>query len=319
MQDVSVSLLLGFISTFMKNKDWLYLGSAFLAMFFWSFSFVWVKVAYQAYQPMTVILLRLIMATALLFPFAKLTGKLQPVKKADLKILVMLAFFEPFLYFMGESYGLMYISSTVAAVIVATIPLVTPFVAWHFFKEKLSVANIAGLLVSFVGVCMVVFTKSFGFAASPLGVALEFLAVLSAVGFAVLLKRLTASYNAFTILTYQNLFGLFMFFPVWLVLESSSFTDAGFHPEAFFAIVKLAVFASSVAFIFFTYAVKHIGVNRTNVFINLIPVFVAVLAFFILGDRLSLQNMIGIGVTIAGLFLAQIKKRKNGEYPVYQA
>jgi drug/metabolite transporter (DMT)-like permease len=60
----------------------------------------------------------------------------------------------------------------------------------------------------------------------------------------------------------------------------------------------------------FTYSIKHLGVNRTNIYINLIPVFVAVLAFFILGDRLSLQNMIGIGVTIAGLFLSQIKKRK---------
>ncbi len=304
----------------MKNKNLLYLGAALLAMFFWSFSFVWFKIAFLAYRPMTVVLIRLILATLLLWGFAKLTGKLQPIKKGDYKTLVMLAFFEPFLYFMGESYGLMYVSSTVAAVIVATIPLITPFAAWYFFKEKLSAANITGLLVSFAGVCMVVFTPSFGFAASPLGIALEFLAVLSTIGFAVLLKKLTATYNTFTILTYQNLFGVMMFFPFWLTLESSHLMSTGFHPKAFFAIVKLAVFASAIAFIFFTYAVRNIGVNRTNVFINLIPVFVAILAFFILGDRLSLQNMIGIGVTIAGLFLTQIKKRKrkNGSHPVYQ-
>lgn len=305
----------------MKDKSLLYLGAALLAMFFWSFSFVWFKIAYLAYQPMTVILFRLLFATILLFVFAKAIRKLQPLKKQDLKTFILLAFFEPFLYFMGESYGLMYVSSTIAAVIVATIPLITPVAAWYFFKEKLSLANIIGLVVSFVGICLMVFTRSFEFAASPLGIGLEFLAVLSTIGFTVLLKRLTASYNTFTILTYQNLFGMFMFLPFWLVLESSHFADAGFNPKAFYAIVKLAVFASAVAFIFFTYAVKNLGVNRTNVFINLIPVFVAVLAFIILGDRLSLQNMIGIGVVIAGLFLAQIKKRKrkNGEYPIYQA
>jgi uncharacterized membrane protein len=49
-------------------------------------------------------------------------------------------------------------------------------------------------------------------------------------------------------------------------------------------------------------------------------VFVAVLAFLILGDRLSIQNMIGIGVTIFGLFLAQLKKRKKIlPDPIYQA
>ncbi len=305
----------------MKNKKIQYFGAALLAMFFWSFSFVWFKVAYLAYQPMTVISLRLLIATAILFAFAGITGKLQPLKRKDLKIFALLAFFEPFMYFMGESYGLLYVSSTVAAVIVATIPLITPFAAWYFFREKLSNANIAGLIVSFTGVCLVVFNLSFEFAASPIGIALEFVAVLSTIGFTVLLKKLTTRYNTFTILSYQNLIGLIMFLPFWFTFESGQLVQAGFHAEAFYAIVKLAVFASVIAFILFTYSVKNLGVNRTNTFINLIPVFVAVLAFIILGDRLSLQSMIGIGVTIAGLFLAQIKqrKRKNGTYPIYQA
>lgn len=305
----------------MKNKTVQYIGAALLAMFFWSFSFVWFKIAYLAYQPMTVISLRLIIATTILFAFTKFSGKLQPIQRKDLKVFILMAFFEPFLYFMGESYGLMYVSSTVAAVIVATIPLITPFAAWYFFREKLSGANIAGLLVSFTGVCLVVFNSSFGFAASPLGIALEFVAVLSTIGFTVLLKNLTTRYNTFTILSYQNLFGLIMFLPFWYAFESGQVVQAGYHPKAFFAIVKLAVFATVFAFILFTYSVKNLGVNRTNTFINLIPVFVAVLAFFILGDRLSLQNMIGIGITIAGLFLAQIKrpKRKDEKYPIYQA
>ncbi|HZL10252.1 MAG TPA: DMT family transporter [Prolixibacteraceae bacterium] len=305
----------------MKNKTIKYFGAALLAMFFWSFSFVWFKIAYLAYQPMTVISFRLIIATTVFFTIAKFSGKLQLIRRKDLKIFVLMAFFEPFLYFMGESYGLMYVSSTVAAVIVATIPLITPFGAWYFFREKLSKANIAGLMVSFIGVCLVFFNQSFGFAASPLGVALEFVAVFSTIGFTILLKKLTTSYNTFTILSYQNLFGLIMFLPFWFVLESGQLVQTGFHPKAFYAIVKLAVFASVIAFFFFTYSVKNLGVNRTNVFINLIPVFVAVLAFLILGDRLSLQNMIGIGVTIAGLFLSQLKKRKrkDGSYPIYQA
>ncbi|MFY9151217.1 MAG: DMT family transporter [Prolixibacteraceae bacterium] len=299
----------------MKNISVKYIGAALLAMFFWSFSFVWFKIAYLAYQPMTVISLRLLLATIILFAIAKFSGKLQSIQRKDLKAFVLMAFFEPFMYFMGESYGLMYVSSTVAAVIVATIPLITPFAAWYFFKEKLSAANIAGLIVSFLGVCLVVFNTSFEFAASPLGIALEFVAVLSTIGFTVLLKNLTSRYNTFTILSYQNLFGLFMFLPFWYAFESGQVMQAGYHPKAFFAIVKLAVFATVIAFMLFTYSVKNLGVNRTNIFVNLIPVFVAILAFLMLGDRLSLQNMIGIGVTISGLFLAQIKKRKQKPVP----
>ena len=53
-------------------------------------------------------------------------------------LFLLMALFEPFIYFLGESYGLLYVSSTVAAVIVATIPLISPLFAWYFFREKLN-------------------------------------------------------------------------------------------------------------------------------------------------------------------------------------
>ncbi|WP_053185341.1 DMT family transporter [Sunxiuqinia dokdonensis] len=304
----------------MKNKRVQYYGAALLSMFFWSFSFVWFKVAYEAYEPMTVVLIRLTLAAAIMFAVAKAIGKLQKVKKSDLGWMVLLSFFEPFLYFMGESFGLKYVSSTVAAVIVATIPLFTPFAAWYFFKEKLSGANLAGLVISFAGVSLVVFDLSTGLSASPLGIGLEFIAVLSTIGYAVILKKMVATYNGYTIISYQNLIGAFMFLPFWAMFEAKGTLATPFSPTAFAAIVKLAVFASILGFIFFTYSIRHIGINKSNMFINLIPVFVAFFSFFILGDEITLQKMAGIAVVIAGLFLAQLKrrKRKDGSYPVLQ-
>jgi drug/metabolite transporter (DMT)-like permease len=305
----------------MENKLLKYYGSALLAMFFWSFSFVWFKVAYKAYEPLTVVLFRIALSAMLMFVVAKLIGKLQPLKKADLGAMILLSFFEPFLYFMGESFGLKYVSSTVAAVIVATIPLFTPFAAWYFYKEKMGRANFAGLVVSFVGVSLVVFDLSVGLTASPLGVGLEFIAVLSTIGYAVILKKLINNYNGYTIVAYQNFFGIFMFLPFWGIFEARTALSTPFNPEAFTAIVKLAVFASILAFIFFTYSIRHIGINRSNMFINLIPVFVAILSFFILGDEINVQKKAGIAVVMTGLFMAQLKrkKRKDGSHPVFQA
>jgi drug/metabolite transporter (DMT)-like permease len=293
------------------NKTLQYYGAALLAMFFWSFSFVWFKVAYKAYEPMTVVLFRLSMAAALILLFSKMTGKLQRLRKEDLGWMVLLSFFEPFLYFMGESFGLKYISSTVAAVVISTIPLFTTLAAWYFHKERMSRMNIAGLGVSFAGVSLVVFDTAYGLSASPLGLALEFLAVLAAIGYAVVLKRLTATYNGYTIISYQNLLGVFMFFPFWLIFESSSMLGTPFNAEAFSAILKLAVFASILAFIFFTYSVRHLGINKSNMFVNLIPVFVAVFSFLILGDQINIQKATGILIVISGLFLAGMKSNPS--------
>ena len=283
------------------------------AMLFWSFSFVWVKVAYEAYEPLTVVLLRLLISVLILLPFAFFIRRLQIPTRKDAAILLLLAFFEPFLYFMGESYGLKYVSSTVAAVIVATIPLFAPLFAWHFYRERLSKMNLAGLAASFAGVTMVVINPDFTFSASPKGVALEFLAVFSAIAYSTVLRKFAFRYNTFTIIAFQNLIGIFLFLPFWFIFEMKGFINTPFHPGAFRAILLLAVFASSLAFILFTYSVRSMGINRSNSYINLIPVFVAIFAWFILGEELTLQKITGIAIVIGGLFLAQVKKRRYGE------
>jgi drug/metabolite transporter (DMT)-like permease len=305
----------------MKNKSWVPFGAAILSMIFWSFSFVWIKIVYEAYGPLTTILFRLLISSGLMLIFTILTRKLQKIQPGDLKLFALMAFFEPFLYFMGESYGLKYVSSTVAAVIVATIPLFTPIVAWYFYKEKLSRVNLYGLIITFLGVSLVVLDSSFQFTASPLGISLEFLAVAGAIGYASILKGISHRYNTFTIITYQNLIGSVFFLPFWLGFEMKEFTQVPFHGEAFWAIVKLAIFASTFAFILFTYSVRNLGINRSNIFINIIPVCVAIIAWFILGDELNFHQMIGIAIVISGLFLAQInwKRKKNGSNPIYQA
>jgi drug/metabolite transporter (DMT)-like permease len=303
----------------MKNKEILAFGSALGAAFFWSFSFIWFKIAYQGYNPVTVVIFRLAISAILITLIAAFLKRLQKPSKKDIRLFVLMAFFEPFIYFLGESYGLKYVSSTVAAVIVATIPLISPVFAWHFFREKLKWMNIAGLTFSFFGVGLVVLNGSFQFEASPLGVGLEFIAVLSAIAYSIVLKNLVSRYNTMTIIAYQNIIGIIFFLPVWLIVDFNDFVTRPFHPEAFRAIVLLAVFSSTLAFVFFTQSIRQIGVNRSNSFINLIPVFVAILSFFILKEELGGQKIIGIMVVVAGLFLAQIKrKRKNAKQKIFE-
>lgn len=295
----------------MKNKEILAFGSALGAAFFWSFSFIWFKVAYQGYNPITVVIFRLTIAALLITIIAAFLKRLQKPSKEDFKLFVLMAFFEPFIYFLGESYGLKYVSSTVAAVIVATIPLISPVFAWYFFRERLKWMNVAGLAFSFFGVGLVVLNGSFQFNASPLGVGLEFIAVFAAIAYSIVLRKLVFKYNTMSIIAYQNIIGIVFFLPVWLVVDFNDFISRPFHPEAFQAIVFLAVFASTLAFVFFTQSIRQIGVNRSNTFINLIPVFVAILSYFILKESLGTQQIVGIFIVVMGLFLAQIRRKRK--------
>lgn len=295
----------------MKNKNWSGFAAALGAAFFWSFSFIWVKEAYQGYEPMTVVVFRLGISSVLILVFATLMKKLQRPTKKDFGLLLLMAFFEPFIYFLGESYGLKLVTPTVAAVIVATIPLITPIAAWYFHREKITWMNLAGMVISFMGVAIVVLTKSLQFAASPVGVGLEFCAVFAAISYSIVLKHLVTRYNSLTIISFQNLIGVVLFIPFWLVLEYKGYIATPFHPKAFQSIILLAIFSSTLAFVLFTQSIRQLGLNRANTFVNLIPVFVAILSLIILNESLNLQKIIGITVVVAGLFLAQVKRRKQ--------
>ncbi len=292
-----------------ERKGLVYLA-LILSMIFWAFSFVWVKEVYVSYGPLTTVFFRLIIASLLLLIYGRLTRRLMKVERKDWRSFLLLAFFEPFLYFMGESFGLKYVSSTVGAIIVATIPLFSPFAASRFHGEKLSIRNFIGIILSFIGVSIVVFDSSFNLTASPLGIALEFLAVVAAIAYTVVLKDLAKKYNPTSIITYQNIIGIFYFLPFWLIFESGDLLHTPFDAAAFAGIVKLAIFASCIAFILYAYSVKNLGINDANIFINIIPVFTAIFAWYILDEPLPFQKMVGIAVVIAGLFIAQIKMKK---------
>ena len=85
------------------------------AMIFWSVSFIWTRIAIDSFQPVTLISLRLLIASILLFIVIASARKLQKIRWADLKWFVLLAFFEPYLYYMGETYGLTMVESTLAS------------------------------------------------------------------------------------------------------------------------------------------------------------------------------------------------------------
>ena len=282
-----------------------------LSMIFWSFSFVWFKIANRHYDPITIVFIRLCIAAALLSAWLWITHGFTGVKKSDRKYFLLLAVFEPFLYFLGESFGLTYVSSTVGSVIISTIPVFAVIFAWIFYREKLKLINYIGVIVSFAGVMIFITSGSGALSMNIKGLALLLLAVVSAVGYNMVLHRLASKYNPVSIVNIQNVIGIILFLPIFLITDFKKLIATGIVAESFTSIVLLAIFASSGAFVLFAYSVRHVGIARANVFTNLIPVFTAVFAFLLIGDRLTLQNAAGMAIVIVGLFLSQVEKKKT--------
>ena len=283
---------------------------AVVAMFFWSLAFIWVPQAYDlGFRPFTVLFFRLIVASVVLTIASVLLDSNEKITKKDKKLFFLLAFAEPFCYFMGESFGMLYVTPTMAATIVATIPLVTPFFAWFFMREGVNIYEIIGLIVSFAGVLVLVM-QDLNLGGEPLGVILMFVAVLSGCFYCIILKKLTSNYNPITITRYQTYIGMLMFMPFFFIFDTVPFLKADFSLIDFRYILYLGVLPSSVSFTLMAVTVHRIGIVRTNVFSNIIPVLTAILAFFILKESFTAVKIVAMFVVIFGLVISQINKLK---------
>jgi len=284
--------------------------SVVLAMVFWSMTFIWFKIANEVFPPFSIVLIRLVIACIILLSGAIFIRRLQKIELRDYKWILLLALFEPFLYFIGESLGLTMISSTLAAVIIGIIPLFVPVGAWIFFKEKLSPLNIAGIILSFTGVLIVVLNRGFTFNANPAGIMLLFLAVFSAIGYTMVVRKMVGKYNPYSLTTYQNIIGVFLFFPLVAVFENGSMFSVDITRRAVVSIFCLAIFGSTLAFILYNYSIKNLGASKANIFTNIIPVLTAVFSYYILNEEMTFRKITGIAVVLAGLLLSQLKKMK---------
>lgn len=284
--------------------------SVSLAMIFWSLTFIWFKIANEVFPPFSIVFLRLVISSFVLLTGSLFIRRLQRIEKKDIKWIILLALFEPFLYFVGESQGLTLISSTLAAVIIGTIPLFVPVGAYIFFREKLSLLNIAGIILSFTGILIVVLNRSLTFNANPAGVMLLFLAVFSAVGYTLMVRKLVGKYNPYSLVTYQNILGIVLYFPLVAFFENDSLLAVEITGRSLLSLVCLAIFGSTLAFILYNYSIKYLGASRANIFTNIIPVLTAVFSYYILNEEMTFRKVTGIAVVLAGLLLTQLKRMK---------
>jgi drug/metabolite transporter (DMT)-like permease len=278
-------------------------------MIFWAFSFIWFKVANKSFPPVTIVFLRLTASVVLLTIYLVLAKGFMKIRKGDLKLFLMLAIFEPFLYFLGESFGLTYVSATVCSVMISTIPVFATIGAWLIFKEKLRPVNYAGIILSFIGVLVFLLNRNGSLAYNFKGIALLLFAVLSAVGYNLVLSRLVGKYSPVYIVNVQNIIGATLFLPLFLIADFKTFIHGSYTPVMFLPVIALAAFASCSAFILFAFAVSKIGILKANVFTNFIPLFTALFSFILMGDKLTFQNILGMTVVITGILMAQLNGR----------
>lgn len=295
------------------SKILIYIASTF-AITLWGMSYIWTdQLIAQNIPIFYFVFVRILMAGIVLFLFNTAYARIKRIQRRDLPKFMLLAFFEPFIYFICETYGLKLTGSpTLSAMVIATIPIFSIGAGILFFKEKINMINIGGIFMTLVGIVMVAMAHGTLGENFIWGVVLLLIAVISEVGHASITKSLSGNYSSQIIVMYQFLIGSVYLFPLFLWKGLDGFDmKVYFTPDVWYPITCLAVLCSSLAFSLWVSTIKNLGVAKSSIFSALIPVAAAIIAWILGHEMLSDRQWLGIAVSTLGVVLSQYTMNKK--------
>lgn len=297
------------------SKVLIYIASIF-AITLWGMSYIWTdKLIAQGIPIFYFVFVRIFIAGIILFLFNTAYARIKRIQKQDLGKFLLLAFFEPFIYFICETYGLKETGSpTISAMVIATIPIFSIGAGILFFKEKVNVVNVIGIVFSLIGIVMVAMAKGDLGENFIWGIVLLLIAVIAEVGHASITKSLSGNYSSQIIVMYQFLIGSIYLLPlfIWKGLDGFS-VETHMTPEVWYPIICLAVLCSSLAFSLWVSTIKNLGVAKSSIFSALIPVAAAIIAWILGHEILNSRQWAGIAISTLGVILSQYTSGKKAD------
>jgi drug/metabolite transporter (DMT)-like permease len=274
--------------------------------FIWGLSFLSIKVAVDVVPPMSLGLVRFVIASSLMLLYFAARRSLPRLALRDLPLMAGSGLIGVTLYFAGENNGIMLLSASESAIIVGTIPVLTVLADRLILRGRLGKLQYAGATLSAAGVTLMV-VESLKISAQPLGYLYMAIAAFSWVAYAFATRPLLATYKQTEVTFWQSLFGAAGFLP-FALFETMDW--ARLTPVIVLNVLYLAVFCSALGYLFYIISMDVLGAGVASVFINLIPVVSVVASFFILGERLSPLQLGGAAVAVAGVYLTTMRPRR---------
>jgi len=287
----------------LNNQPYLLLS---LTSLIWAGNIVLARYVAGHVPPMTLSCVRWIGSFILLWPFAKDHLKRDwPTMRARLPLLLMLSA-TGFAFNNALSYwSLEYTTALNALLIQSSGPLFVALWALVLFGVRLTLAQLAGIVISLLGVLTIILRGDVtALAAIRLNRGdLMFAGAVASFGLYSALVTRRPVIHQLSLVTFTMGCGAVMLIPfaIWEYVS-------GFPPKADLltaaTLSYVVVFASTLAYTFFNRGVALIGPNRAAPFLHLVPVFGSVMAIVLLGEELKPFHVIGYVLVLAGVIIA---------------
>lgn len=269
-------------------------------------TFVAGHLAVEVLPPLTVAAVRFLIASGLLWAWARLqVGEVRPIRRADLPVILLMGASAIALYNVLFLYGLRLAPASDSAIIVPGLaPVFTVLVAWPTLRERVGGRQILGFIVAFVGLSVVIRPAGVASAGRLLGDVLFILGALCWGFYTVASRVATRRFSAVSITLYATVAGTAMLVP-FSIVERGWRALTGAPASAWLGLLFLATFGTVFAFALFSEGVKRIGAGPASAFAFLVPIVGVVSSALMLDETLTVPMLGGGALVLLGLWLVQ--------------
>ncbi len=293
------------------SKNYLAYLFLILATLFWSGNFIVGKFA-TLFQipPLTLNVFRWIAVWFILIPFTykEIYNNLPYIKKNWLVIsfmgVITISTFNSVVYF-----ALNYTQVINAVLMLAAIPAATIVLSSLMKIEKTNIYQLLGLLLSIIGIGSIISNGdiqtiiSLSFNRGDLWM---LVCVITWSLYSTLLKKYKFNFSQFTLIQLMVSVGILFLIPQFFYEKSIGLEI--YYNKAFFLILfYVVVFPAIAAYYCWQKGIEIIGPNRSTMFIQLMPLFSAVMAIIIFKEKFELYHFAGAIFILTGIYLSNRK------------
>lgn len=281
---------------------------------FWAGAFIAGKYTVPYIPTFTLTFLRFFFATIILYFVMKSVNKRMEVpyklEKSHMKIYLYTGFIGMFGYHILFFTALKYTTAINSSIIAATNPIVTVILAFIFLKNKLTIKQLLGVLLSFIGVILTITGANLDILRSlslNIGDLWMLAAVVAWAAYGIVSKSKGKDIPPIVLTYYSFLVCTIILIP-FIVYEKPWEFLASVPVSAYVAVIYMSIFPSVIGYLVQQMAIKEIGPSKASIFVNLVPVFSIILAVVILDELLEPIKLLTAGLIIAGVLICQRSK-----------
>tara|TARA_B100001059_G_scaffold103840_1_gene103700 strand:- start:1999 stop:2859 length:861 start_codon:yes stop_codon:yes gene_type:complete len=275
------------------------MGLAFALI--WSSAFTSARIIVQVAPPLSISALRFLIAGLIAVSIAYFLGQRAKFTHKQWLAIILFGLCQNAIYLGFFFMAMAKIEASVASIIASSMPLLVAFVLVTVFKDKLSILGYSGLIIGFLGVVLIMFSRLsnginiVGIIQCVLGVLALTIATLS-------VKSASTGGNLFMVVGLQMLVGSAALSIPAIALET---WDVVWDKKVILAFAYTIVVPGIIATYIWFLLVERIGATKAATFHFLNPFFGVAIAAMLLDEKLSYYDMIGVVIIMLGIFAVQ--------------